>query len=50
VSEHSIVGRATGVWTGWYGVSNPGRDKRFFMVDALVLQCIHVGGGKFRGV
>jgi len=50
VSEHSIVGRAAGVWTGWYGVSNPSRDERFFMMGTLVLRCIHVGGRKFRGV
>jgi len=43
VCEHSIVSRATGVWTGRYGVLNPGRDEGFFMMGTLVLQCIHVG-------
>jgi len=49
VYEQSRVGRATGVWTGWYGVLNPSRDERFFMMGTLILQYIHVGGRKFRG-
>jgi len=50
VYERSIVGRATGVWTGQYGVLNPGRDERFFMMSTLALQCVHVIGRKLRGV